>query len=60
MFKKFKYKNKPEYGKDIDLFNNELLKYWNELPQQFVTSSAKRIGADDILQLVDEVNLAFK
>ncbi len=28
MFKKFKYKNKPEYGKDIDLFNNGLGGVW--------------------------------
>ncbi len=51
---------KNEQRKNIDLFNNELLKYWNELPQQFVTSSTKRVGAEDVLQFVEEVNLSFK
>jgi GTP-binding protein len=44
--------------KNIDAFNNELLKYWNELPQQFVTSSTKRLGAEAILQFIEEVNIA--
>ncbi len=49
-----------EKRKNIDAFNNELLKYWNELPQQFVTSSAKKEGAESILEFVKEVNMAFK
>ncbi len=51
---------KGEKKKNVDTFNNELLKYWNELPQQFVTSSAKRRGAEEILQFIEEVNLEFK
>ena len=46
--------------KNIEAFNKELLKYWNELPQQFVTSSAKKAGADAILNFIDEVNTVFK
>ncbi len=49
-----------EKRKNIEAFNNELLKYWNELPQQFVTSSSKRLGAEAILQFIEEVNLASK
>jgi len=49
-----------EKRKNIDAFNNELLKYWNELPQQFVTSSAKKAGSEAILQFIEEVNIAFK
>ena len=49
-----------EKNKNIEIFNKELLKYWNELPQQFVTSSAKRIGGEAILQFVESVNKEFK
>lgn len=49
-----------EKNKYINAFNNELLKYWNELPQQFVTSSAKRVGAEAILQFIEEVNEKFE
>jgi GTP-binding protein len=49
-----------EKRKNIEAFNNELHKYWNELPQQFVTSSAKRMGAETILGFIEEVNSAFK
>lgn len=47
-----------ERNKNIDAFNDELLKYWNELPQQFVTSSTKRVGGKDILEFIDGVNKA--
>ncbi len=49
-----------EKSRNIKAFNDEMLKYWNELPQQFITSSAKNIGSDAILKLINEVNEAFK
>lgn len=49
-----------EKKKNIAAFNSELRKYWNELPQQFVTSSSKNIGAEAILQFVKEVNKAMQ
>ena len=49
-----------EKRKNIEAFNEELLKYWNELPQQFVTSSAKRVGGEMVLDFIEEVNMAFK
>ena len=49
-----------EKKKNIETFMSELRKYWNNLPQQFVTSSSKNKGAEAILQFVQDVNLSFK
>ena len=31
-----------------------LLEYWEELPPEIVTSSPKKIGRDEILQIIEE------
>lgn len=36
-----------------------LLQYWNELPDQFVTSSEKKIGKQEILDYIGELNNNF-
>lgn len=41
---------------NIDLFNQSLLEYWEELPKQFITSSVTKIGRDEILTYIDEIN----
>ena len=35
---------------------NGLLEYWNQLPQQFVTSSNKGWGREEILEFIEQVN----
>ncbi|HHH50121.1 MAG TPA: YihA family ribosome biogenesis GTP-binding protein [Saprospiraceae bacterium] len=47
--------NKIQLNKNIEAIQNELLKYWNELPQQFISSATKRKGKDEILDFIDEV-----
>ncbi|MBS1573469.1 MAG: YihA family ribosome biogenesis GTP-binding protein [Bacteroidetes bacterium] len=42
--------------KNIEEYKNELLKFWEELPQCFVTSAEKKEGCDDILQLIEDTN----
>lgn len=49
-----------ELSKNISAFRAELQKFWNELPREFVTSSTKKIGIDDILTFIEEVNSAFQ
>jgi len=41
---------------NVELFKNELLKTWNELPPLFLTSSAKKEGRDEILNYIEEIN----
>lgn len=35
---------------------HSLLEYWEELPEQFVTSSRKKTGRDHILNFVEDIN----
>ena len=41
---------------NIERIQSKILETWEELPQQFVTSSEKREGGDEILQFIHEVN----
>jgi len=43
----------------ISKIRNGLLQYWNELPTQFVTSSEKKIGRQEILDFIGDLNLNF-
>lgn len=49
-----------EKMKYIRAFQEELHKYWNELPQQFVTSSKEKKGREEILKFIDQVNVQFR
>ncbi|MCO6488599.1 MAG: YihA family ribosome biogenesis GTP-binding protein [Phaeodactylibacter sp.] len=42
--------------KNIDAIRQALLQFWNELPQQFITSSNKNMGREEILKFIGEVN----
>lgn len=41
---------------NVELFKNELLKTWNELPPLFLTSSANKEGREEILNYIEEIN----
>ena len=44
---------------NIKAIQDELLKYWNELPQQFITSSSKKEGKEEILEFIYQINQQF-
>lgn len=46
---------KADVEPNIKAIQTELLKYWNELPQQFVTSSSKTIGREDVLDFIEQI-----
>ncbi len=49
-------KEKPQkLQENIQAFNNSMLEYWNELPQQFITSSTNKLGREEILDFIDEI-----
>ena len=39
---------------------DELLKYWETLPQEFVSSSETKLSKEEILSFIDDVNLGFE
>lgn len=43
----------------VDKYLSVMRKTWAELPQYFVTSSEKKVGADQILDFVEETNKLF-
>ena len=42
--------------KNIKAIQDELLKYWNDLPQQFISSSNSKEGRDEILGFINDLN----
>jgi len=51
---------KSDIEPNIQAVQTELLKYWNELPQQFITSSSKTMGREDVLDFIDQINELVK
>ena len=52
--------NQSDLNKNISLFKEEMSKSWDELPQFFVTSSAKSRRRDEVLSFVDQMNGEYK
>jgi len=46
--------------RNVDAYNDEMLKMWEDLPPQFASSSLKRSGADEILAFIEETNKLFR
>ncbi len=46
--------SKTQLANNIETYKTEILKYWEEMPRYFVTSSEKSIGKDDVLDYIDE------
>ena len=40
---------------NVNLFNQKLLEYWEELPPMFLTSAVKKRGGDKILSFISEM-----
>lgn len=50
---------KEAMKRNVDKYCKQMLKTWQELPQHFITSSEKGIGAEEILDFVEETNKLF-
>lgn len=46
-------------SKNIKAIQDELLKTWNDLPQQFITSSNNKTGQEEILNFIEGLNEQF-
>lgn len=44
---------------NINLFRESMLENWTEMPQEFVTSSNKLTGRDEILSFVEDINRQY-
>lgn len=51
--------SKGKVAKNIQVYKNEMLKTWSEMPKYFVSSAVKATGKDEILSYIAEVNKLF-
>ena len=49
-----------ELVQNVKDFEQELFKYWDEIPPYFITSSEKKTGKENILDYIDEINPLFE
>lgn len=45
---------------NIEVYKNELLKEWEELPTMIVTSSEKKTGREEVLDLIEKYNKEYR
>ena len=45
---------------NIEVYKKTLLKEWEELPTMIVTSSEKKIGRDEVLDLIEKYNSEYR
>ena len=51
--------SKNELQKNIEFYKTEMLKSWEELPPVFITSSVSKLGRDEVLDYIEEINGKF-
>ena len=51
--------NQRELSKNINLFKDEMLKTWEEIPVTFISSAKDTTGRDEILSYIEELNPQF-
>ena len=44
----------------VEVYKKELRKSWDELPPLFITSAEKKIGKEELLNYIEEINKDFK
>ena len=49
-----------ELGKNIKNFEEELYKYWEEIPPYFITSAEKKTGKKGVLNYIQQINPLFE
>ena len=47
---------KTKLPEQINNYINEMLKYWEQMPTYFITSSSSGLGKDDLLNYIDQIN----
>ena len=49
-----------ELAQNVKAYEQELFKYWEELPPYFITSSEKKTGKEKVLNYIEEINPLFE
>lgn len=51
-----KLKNERQLNNNVNNYLNKLKEQWEELPPYFITSSEKRIGREELLNYIEQIN----
>lgn len=46
-------------NKNIQIYTDEMLQIWEEMPRYFITSSSSQTGRDEVLEYIDQLNNQF-
>ncbi len=49
-----------QLNKNLVVYKDEMLKKWEELPEIFVTSARLRTGREDVLDFIEQTNIALE
>lgn len=60
VFTKVDKQSKSKTNDNINRYKEKLLESWEELPPIFLTSSEQKIGGEEILNYIDEINRTLK
>ncbi len=60
IFTKIDKLSQSQLNKNLKKYHDKLFETWEELPPMFATSSEKRIGIDDVLDYIEQINEEFK
>lgn len=60
VFTKIDKLNSSNFNKNILHYKKEMLKFWEEMPPHFSTSSESKIGGEGILKYIHEINGTWK
>ncbi|PKV49673.1 GTP-binding protein [Aquimarina sp. MAR_2010_214] len=52
--------SKNKLPNQISAYTEEMLKYWEEMPNYFITSSSSGLGKEDVLNYIAEINSQLK
>ncbi len=56
IFTKADKPNQSKIQSNMAAFRKEMKKWWSELPPHFVTSSSNKVGRDEVLKYIDQIN----
>jgi len=59
VFTKIDKLSSKEKGKFMKAYQKEMLKEWESMPRQFITSTVSKFGREDLLHFIHETNQAF-
>jgi GTP-binding protein len=59
IFTKLDKLSAKQWSENLEVYKRRLAEDWDELPPLFATSSDKRVGRDEVLNYIEEINASI-